>query len=70
VKPRCIAAAPDPQSTDYFTMALLLAEAQASQADCRWEAFIDNLARITDAFAQARAKGPSKHMFDAEVAVV
>lgn len=41
---------------DYFTLALLLAEGQTRNVEERWSDFIDNLARITDAFAQARVR--------------
>jgi len=40
---------------DYFTLALLLAEGQTGDIEEHWSTFIDNLARITDAFARARS---------------
>lgn len=45
-----------PSPIDYFTFALLLAEGQIGNVEEHWSDFIDNLARITDAFAQARAR--------------
>jgi hypothetical protein len=48
--------APPAAPCDYYTLALLLAEGQAGDATQHWDAFLDNLARITDSFAVARAK--------------
>ncbi len=39
-----------------YDMAVLLAEGQSIVDEMSWEAFIDNLSRITDAFAGARAQ--------------
>ena len=39
-----------------YDMAVLLAEGQSIVDEMSWEAFIDNLSRITDAFADARAQ--------------
>ncbi|GIX07945.1 MAG: hypothetical protein KatS3mg115_2348 [Candidatus Poribacteria bacterium] len=38
-----------------YDLALLLAEGQTGDVRERWAVFIDNLARITDTFARARA---------------
>jgi hypothetical protein len=44
-------------ATNMYDLAVLLAEGQSNPEDTGWEAFIDNLSRITDAFADARVKG-------------
>jgi len=46
----------DGQRADFFTLALLLAEGQTGSGSERWPALIDQLAQITDAFANARAR--------------
>ncbi len=43
-------------TANMYDMAVLLAEGQSNLDDTSWAAFIDNLSRITDAFADARAK--------------
>lgn len=42
-------------AANMYDLAVLLAEGQSTVEDMGWEAFIDNLSRITDAFADARA---------------
>ena len=44
-------------AANMYDLAVLLAEGQANPVDTGWEAFIDNLSRITGAFADARANG-------------
>ncbi|MEO2006831.1 MAG: hypothetical protein ABGY41_22360 [Candidatus Poribacteria bacterium] len=41
-------------ATNMYDLAVLLAEGQSNVEETSWEAFIDNLSRITDAFADAR----------------
>ena len=41
---------------DLFALSLLLAEGQVGSRTERWSMFIDQLAKITDAFASARAE--------------
>ena len=41
--------------TNMYDLAVLLAEGQSNVEALSWAAFIDNLSRITDAFADARA---------------
>lgn len=42
-------------NVDFFDFALLLAEGQSGDLDENWDLFVDNLSRITDEFAHARA---------------
>ena len=49
-------------AANMYDMAVLLAEGQSIVDEMSWEAFIDNLSRITDAFADARAQAqPTAH---------
>jgi hypothetical protein len=54
---------------DFFTLALLLAEGQTGDVEEHWGVFVDNLSRISDAFARARSGAKAKAPEEAIVTV-
>ena len=57
-------------ATNMYELAVLLAEGQSIVDEMSWEAFIDTLSRITDAFADARAHAETATPKDEELITV